>query len=74
MARCEKSLSEEASGSSTWQRVSTLGLLTLCYTLGELGHFLIATTSKQVANSLQFGDLRYGSATFGKRAVIVLFF
>ena len=52
------SATEEASGSSTWQRVGTLGLLTLCYTLGELGHFLIATTSKQVANSLQFGDLR----------------
>ena len=44
--------------SSSWQRLGTLGLLTLCYTLGELGHFLIATTSKQVANSLQFGDLR----------------
>ena len=43
---------------STWRRAGTLGLLTLCYTLGELGHFLIATTSKQVANSLQFGDLR----------------
>ena len=60
MVQCEKpaALSEGTPVSSQWQRAGTLGLLTLCYTLGELGHFLIATTSKQVANSLQFGDLR----------------
>ena len=46
MTRSEKS--GEAPGSSPWQRAGTLGLLTICYTLGELGHFLIATTSKQV--------------------------
>ena len=58
MLKCEKTRTEEARVPSPWQRAGTLGLLTLCYTLGELGHFLIATTSKQVANSLQFGDLR----------------
>ena len=60
MVQCDKpaAASEGTPVSSQWQRAGTLGLLTLCYTLGELGHFLIATTSKQVANSLQFGDLR----------------
>ena len=43
---------------SSWSRYVTLTLLTMSYTLGELGHFLIATTSKQVANSLEFGDMR----------------
>jgi len=45
-------------GVAPWVRAASLALLTACYSLGELGHFLIATTSKQVANSLQFGDMR----------------
>jgi len=44
--------------SSSWSNTLTLGLLTISYTIGELGHFIIATTSKKVANSLEFGDLR----------------
>merc|ERR1719310_174343 len=54
----DKTVTEEEDGGKSWSRYATLMLLTLSYTLGELGHFLIATTSKQVANSLEFGDMR----------------
>ena len=39
-------------------RVGTLGLLTLSYMVGEVAHFLPAITSKDLAESLQFGDKR----------------
>ena len=35
-----------------------LALLTLSYTVGEVAHFLIAVTSRQVASSIQFGDMK----------------
>ena len=34
-----------------------LALLTLGYVFGEIGHFLIATTSKDVARDIHYGDL-----------------
>ena len=44
-------------------RVGTLGLLTLSYMVGEVAHFLPAITSKDLAESLEFGDQRcYSSA------------
>ena len=45
-------------GSSKEQRRRRrqLCLLTLCYVLGELGHFLISVTSRDVAREVHYGD------------------
>ena len=47
-------------GGQCWRmsRVGTLGLLTLSFMVGEVAHFLPAITSKDLAESLQFGDQR----------------
>jgi len=42
----------------TGQQAGLLALLTLSYTVGEVAHFLIAVTSRQVASSIQFGDMK----------------
>ncbi len=45
-----------------------LCLLTLSYVLGELGHFLIGVTSRDVARDIHYGDracFRNVSASFG---------
>ncbi len=39
------------------QRWCQLSLLTLCYVFGELGHFLIGVTSRDVARDIHYGDL-----------------
>ncbi len=39
------------------QRWCQLSLLTLCYVFGELGHFLIGVTSREVARDIHYGDL-----------------
>lgn len=36
--------------------VYMLGILTVSYILGELGHFLLGVTSKQMAIDLDYGD------------------
>eukprot|EP00092_Neocalanus_flemingeri_P009696 GFUD01010442.1.p1 GENE.GFUD01010442.1~~GFUD01010442.1.p1 ORF type:complete len:486 (+),score=62.98 GFUD01010442.1:259-1716(+) len=41
-----------------WSNVGVLGLLTLSYMVGEVAHFLIAVTSKDLANSVGFGDMK----------------
>jgi len=41
-----------------WSNVGVLGLLTLAYMVGEVAHFLIAVTSKDLANSVGFGDMK----------------
>ena len=46
-------------GVGPWVRAASLALLTACYSLGELGHFLIATTSKQVANTVLYCTVLY---------------
>ena len=42
---------------SDWSRsnVLTLSLVTLSYVVGEIAHFLIAVTSKSVANDIGYG-------------------
>ena len=48
---------------SSMSRLGTLGLLTLSYMVGEVAHFLPAITSRDLAESLKFGDQRcYSSA------------
>jgi MFS family permease len=42
---------------SKWLNIYSLALLTLGYIIGELAHFLIATTSPEVAKDIQYGDL-----------------
>ncbi|XP_011555320.3 putative metabolite transport protein HI_1104 [Plutella xylostella] len=48
--------------SGVWQRLSgyynwyVLGLVSVGYILGELGHYLIGTTSKVTADDLHYGD------------------
>ena len=41
-----------------WSNVGVLGLLTLSYMVGEVAHFLIAVTSKDLARSIGFGDMQ----------------
>ena len=41
-----------------WSDIGVLGLLTLSYMVGEVAHFLIAVTSKDLANSVGFGDMK----------------
>ena len=45
-----------SSSSSSCTRYLTLTLLTLSYILGEMGNFLISTSSRAVAASLKYGD------------------
>lgn len=33
-----------------------LGILTVCYILGELGHYLIGVTSRATARDIDYGD------------------
>jgi hypothetical protein len=33
-----------------------LGILTLCYIVGELGHYLIGVTSRATARDIDYGD------------------
>lgn len=33
-----------------------LGILTLCYIVGELGHYLIGVTSRPTARDINYGD------------------
>jgi len=47
---------EEGTSSSSCTRYLTLTLLTLSYILGEMGNFLISTSSRAVAASLKYGD------------------
>ncbi|XP_023337354.1 uncharacterized protein LOC111708261 [Eurytemora carolleeae] len=42
---------------SKWLNIYSLALLTLGYIIGELAHFLIATTSPEVAKDIHYGDL-----------------
>ena len=51
-------------------RVGTLGLLTLSYMVGEVAHFLPAITSKDLAESLQFGDKRCYSSDRDQGSVL----
>jgi len=39
-----------------WHNIGVLGLLTVSFMVGEVAHFLMAVTSKEVANSVGFGD------------------
>ena len=48
-----------AGGVAPWVRAASLALLTACYSLGELGHFLIATTSKQVDYTVLYCTVLY---------------
>ena len=43
-------------GDITPQKLYFLGLMTLSYIVGELTHFLINTTSRAVAQEIEFGD------------------
>ena len=50
-----------------WSNIGVLGLLTLSYMVGEVAHFLIAVTSKDLARSIKFGDMRcYANDTAGE--------
>ena len=53
-------------GVGPWVRAASLALLTACYSLGELGHFLIATTSKQVANTVLYCTVLYCTCAGGQ--------
>lgn len=33
-----------------------LGILTICYIVGELGHYLIGVTSRATARDIDYGD------------------
>jgi hypothetical protein len=33
-----------------------LGILTVCYVVGELGHYLIGVTSRATAKDISYGD------------------
>lgn len=33
-----------------------LGILTICYIVGELGHYLIGVTSRATARDINYGD------------------
>lgn len=33
-----------------------LGILTICYIVGELGHYLIGVTSRATARDIHYGD------------------
>lgn len=41
-----------------WSNIGVLGLLTLSYMVGEVAHFLVAVTSKDLARSIGFGDMQ----------------
>ena len=41
-----------------WSNIGVLGLLTCSYMVGEVAHFLVAVTSKDLANSIGFGDMK----------------
>lgn len=41
---------------ANYKKFLGLGLLTLGYVFGEIAHFLMATTSKDVARDIQYGD------------------
>ena len=43
-------------GDITWSKVYFLSLLTLSYIVGELTHFMINTTSREVAREVEFGE------------------
>ena len=64
MVQCDKpaAASEGTPVSSQWQRAGTLGLLTLCYTLGELGHFLEGV--RFVVCAIGFASLLVQQRTF----------
>ena len=51
-----------------WSNVGVLGLLTLSYMVGEVAHFLINVTSKDLARSIGFGDLKCYANTTGSSA------
>lgn len=59
-------------GKSEWlggSQVATLTLLTLSFMVGEVAHFLPMVTSKDLANSIGFGDLNcYTNLTLSTRA------
>lgn len=42
---------------SNYYSAYVLGVLTVGYILGELGHYLIGVTSKQTAIELDYGDI-----------------
>lgn len=51
----EKTLTE--SGMKRMSRAWYLvGLMSLCYGVGELSHFLVGTTSRDMSQELQYGD------------------
>ena len=49
-------MSGQAQTDWTLKNISFLALITSGYVIGEIAHFLIATTSKDVANSIPYGD------------------
>jgi len=51
-----------------WSNVGVLGLLTLSYMVGEVAHFLINVTSKDLARSIGFGDLKCYANNTGSSA------
>jgi len=55
-----------------WSNVGVLGLLTLSYMVGEVAHFLIAVTSKDLARSIGFGDMRCyaNTSTMGEMTAV----
>jgi len=54
-----------------WSNVGVLGLLTLSYMVGEVAHFLVAVTSKDLARSVGFGDMQcYANSTLGEQPAV----
>jgi len=54
-----------------WYNVGVLGLLTLSYMVGEVAHFLVAVTSKDLARSIGFGDMQcYANSTGGEQPAV----
>jgi hypothetical protein len=45
-----------------------LGILTVCYIVGELGHYLIGVTSRATARDIHYGDhaCQLNNTSFGK--------
>jgi len=54
-----------ANGNFTFRNSYFLVLMSFGYVIGEIAHFLIITTSRQVARDVQYGDKGcYNNATF----------
>ena len=54
------------------KQLATLALLTMSFMVGEVAHFLPTVTSKAMANSIGFGDMRcYTNATMAAEPSLV---